>query len=71
MQGILLDGAQRAGNFTDEEESFHRDFGRSANPPFASRAAAAASPDFAQVVRRSQERWKRAPDPSEHNTAVR
>jgi amidase len=58
--------AQRAGSFTDEEESFHRYFGRSANPPFASRAAAAASLDFAQVVRRSQERWKRAPDPSAH-----
>jgi Asp-tRNA(Asn)/Glu-tRNA(Gln) amidotransferase A subunit family amidase len=58
--------AQRAGSYTDEEESFHRYFGRSAHPPYTSRAAAAASPDFAHVVRRSQERWTRAPDPRAH-----
>jgi len=58
--------AKRAGSFTDEEESFNRYFGRSANPPFKSRAEAAASPDFAKVVRRSQERWKRAPDSNAH-----
>jgi len=58
--------AKRAGSFTDEEESFKRYFGRCANPPFKSRAEAAASPDFAKVVRRSQERWKRAPDNNAH-----
>ena len=58
--------AKCAGSFTDEEASFHRYFGRSAHPPFTSRAAAAASPDFAQVARRSQERWKRSPDPNAH-----
>ena len=58
--------ARRAGSFTDEEESFNRYFGRSANPPFKSRAEAAASPDFAKVVRRSQKRWKRAPDNNAH-----
>ncbi len=58
--------AKRAGSFTDEEESFIRYFGRSANPPFKSRAEAAASPDFAKVVRRSQERWKRSPDNNLH-----
>ena len=58
--------ATRAGSFADEEEAFQRYFGRSAHPPFPSRAAAAASPDFAHVVRRSQERWTRAPDPSAH-----
>ncbi len=58
--------AKRAGSFTDEEESFKRYFGRSPNPPFKSRAEAAASPDFAKVVRRSQERWKRAPDNNAH-----
>ncbi len=58
--------AKRAGSFTDEEESFNRYFGRSPNPPFKSRAEAAASPDFAKVVRRSQERWKRAPDNNAH-----
>jgi len=58
--------AKRSGSFTDEEESFKRYFSRSANPPFKSRAEAAASPDFAKVVRRSQERWKRAPDNNAH-----
>ncbi|MBI2229368.1 MAG: amidase, partial [Deltaproteobacteria bacterium] len=58
--------AKRAGSFTDEEESFERYFSRSSNPPFKSRAEAAASPDFAKVVRRSQERWKRAPDSNAH-----
>jgi Asp-tRNA(Asn)/Glu-tRNA(Gln) amidotransferase A subunit family amidase len=58
--------AKRAGSFTDEEESFNRYFGRSANPPFKSRAEAAAAPDFAKVVRRSQERWKRTPDSNAH-----
>ena len=58
--------AKRAGSFTDEEESFKRYFSRSPNPPFKSRAEAAASPDFAKVVRRSQERWKRAPDINAH-----
>ena len=58
--------AKRAGSFSDEEESFHRYFGRSAHPPLPSRAAAAASPDFAHVVRRSQERWRRSPDPNAH-----
>ncbi len=58
--------AKRSGSFTDEEESFNRYFNRSPNPPFKSRAEAAASPDFAKVVRRSQERWKRAPDNNAH-----
>lgn len=58
--------AKRSGSFTDEEESFKRYFSRSANPPFKSRTEAAASPDFAKVVRRSQERWKRAPDSNAH-----
>jgi len=56
----------RAGSVTEDEAAFQRYFGRSAHPPFPSRAAAAASPDFAHVVRRSQERWTRAPDPSAH-----
>jgi amidase len=58
--------ATRAGSFSDDEEAFQRYFGRSAHPPFPSRQAAASSPDFAQVVRRSQERWQRAPDPNAH-----
>ena len=58
--------ATRAGSVTEDEAAFQRYFGRSAHPPFPSRAAAAVSPDFAHVVRRSQERWTRAPDPSAH-----
>ena len=63
VQALL---AQRAGSFTDDEEAFQQYFGRSAQPPFASRAEAAASPDFAKVIRRSQERWQRRPDPGAH-----
>ena len=58
--------AKRSGSFTDEEESFNRYFSRSAKPPYKSRAEAAASPNFAKVVKHSQERWKRAPDNSSH-----
>jgi amidase len=58
--------AKRAGGPTDEEESFTRYFGRSAKPPFKVRDEAARSPDFAKVVRRSQERWKRSSDNNLH-----
>jgi Asp-tRNA(Asn)/Glu-tRNA(Gln) amidotransferase A subunit family amidase len=58
--------AKRAGSFTEEEESFKRYIGRSANPPYRSRKEAEASPDFSKVVRRSQERWRRSPDESAH-----
>ncbi len=58
--------AKRAGSFTDEEEAFKRYVGRSAKPPYASRAEAQSSPAFSKVVRRSQERWKRSPDDSAH-----
>jgi len=63
--------ASRAGSFTEDEEAFQRYFGRSAHPPFPSRAAVASSPDFAKVVRRSQERWQRAPDPGAHYTYLK
>jgi Asp-tRNA(Asn)/Glu-tRNA(Gln) amidotransferase A subunit family amidase len=58
--------AKRAGSFTDEEESFKRYFSRSAKPPYNSRAEAAASPDFSKVVKRSRERFTRAPDDKAH-----
>jgi amidase len=58
--------ATRAGSFSDDEEAFTRYFSRSTHPPFPSRAAVASSPDFAKVVRRSQERWQRAPDSNAH-----
>jgi amidase len=58
--------AKRAGSFTDEEESFNRYFSRSGKPPYKSRAEAAASPDFAKVIKRSQERFSRSPDDKAH-----
>lgn len=58
--------AKRAGSYTQAEESFKVFFGRSANPPFKSREEATRSPDFAKVVRRSQNRWKRPSDATGH-----
>lgn len=58
--------AKRAGSYAEGEESFKRYFGRSRRAPFATRAEAAAAPDFAKVTRRSQDRWKRAVDPMKH-----
>jgi Asp-tRNA(Asn)/Glu-tRNA(Gln) amidotransferase A subunit family amidase len=53
--------AQRAGSFADDEESFKEYFGRSSNPPYASRQDAMQSPGFQKVVKGSRERWSRAP----------
>ncbi len=58
--------AKRAGSPSGGEESFRAYFGRSANPPFESREEAARSPDFAKVVHRSQDRFKRSPDVTRH-----
>ncbi len=58
--------AKRAGSPTGGEESFRVYFGRSAHPPFKSREEATRSPEFAKVVRRSQDRWRRPPDPTRH-----
>ena len=58
--------AKRAGSFTQAEQSFSVYFGRSANAPFQSREEATRSPDFAKVVRRSQDRWTRSSDSTKH-----
>lgn len=58
--------ATRPGSFTNAEESFKAYFGRSADRPFKSREEAMRSPDFANVVRGSQNRFKRAFDPAKH-----
>jgi Asp-tRNA(Asn)/Glu-tRNA(Gln) amidotransferase A subunit family amidase len=63
--------AKRAGSPTGGEESFRVYFGRSANPPFKSRDEAARSPDFSRVIRRSQERWKRSGDASQHYESLK
>jgi len=53
--------AKRAGNVTDEEESFKIFMGRSKNPPYRSRQEAMRNPDFEKVTKRSRDRWMRAP----------
>jgi Asp-tRNA(Asn)/Glu-tRNA(Gln) amidotransferase A subunit family amidase len=63
--------AKRAGSPTDEEESFQRYFSRSAKRSYNSRAEAAASPDFAKVVKRSRERFTRSGDEKAHYEYMR
>jgi len=53
--------AKRAGSFTDEEESFKNFMGRSKHPLYSCRQDAMNSPEFDKVVKRSRERWRRAP----------
>jgi len=53
--------AKRAGSFTDEEESFKNFMGRSKHPLYPCRQDAMNSPEFDKVVKRSRERWRRAP----------
>ena len=63
--------AKRSGAPGETDLSFHNYFGRSANPPFKSRQEAIASPEFAKVVKRSQERFKRNPDAAKHYESLR
>jgi Asp-tRNA(Asn)/Glu-tRNA(Gln) amidotransferase A subunit family amidase len=63
--------AKRSGGPGDAEQSFKNYYGRSANPPFTSPQEAMASPDFAKVVKRSQERFKRNPDATKHYESLR
>jgi Asp-tRNA(Asn)/Glu-tRNA(Gln) amidotransferase A subunit family amidase len=63
--------ARRAGSPTGGEESFKTYFTRSARFPFRSREEATCAPNFAQVIRRSQERWKRAPDAAQHYESLK
>jgi amidase len=63
--------AKRAGSPTGAQESFKVYFERSANPPYKSREEAAHSPDFAKVTRRSQDRWKRSPDETQHYNSLK
>ena len=63
--------AKRAGGPGETDESFKNYFGRSTNPPFKTPDEAAASPDFAKVVKRSQDRFKRKPDASKHYESLK
>lgn len=63
--------AKRSGAPGETDQSFKNYFGRSANPPFKTPQEVIASPDFAKVVKRSQERFKRNPDWSKHYESLK
>jgi amidase len=63
--------AKRAGAPGDTDASFKNYYGRSAKAPFKTPAEAIAHPDFAKVVKRSQDRFKRIPDPVKHYESLR
>jgi amidase len=63
--------AKRSGGPGQTDQSFKNYYGRSANPPFKTPAEAIASPDFAKVVKRSQDRFKRNPDATKHYESLR
>jgi amidase len=63
--------AKRSGGPGDSEQSFKNYFGRSANPPYKTPQDVIASPDFAKVVKRSQDRFKRNPDAAKHYESLK
>jgi amidase len=63
--------AKRSGGPGETDESFKNYYGRSANAPFKTPEDVIASPDFAKVVKRSQDRFKRTPDPTKHYESLR
>jgi amidase len=63
--------AKRSGGPGETDQSFKNYYGRSANPPFKTPAEVIASPDFAKVVKRSQDRFKRDPDATKHYESLR
>ena len=63
--------AKRAGAPGDTDESFKNYYGRSAKAPFKTPGEAIAHPDFAKVVKRSQDRFKRKPDPAKHYESLK
>ena len=63
--------AKRSGGPGETDQSFRNYYGRSTNPPFKTSAEVIASPDFAKVVKRSQDRFKRNPDATKHYASLR
>jgi amidase len=63
--------AKRSGGPGETEQSFKNYYGRSAKSPFKSSQEVIASPDFAKVVKRSQDRFKRNPDAAKHYESLR
>jgi amidase len=63
--------AKRSGGPGETDESFKNYFGRSAHPPFKTPQEVIAAPDFAKVVKRSQDRFKRRPDATKHYESLK
>ncbi len=63
--------AKRSGGLGETDESFKNYFGRSAKPPFRTPDEVVAAPDFAKVVKRSQDRFKRKPDAAKHYESLK
>ena len=63
--------AKRSGAPGETDQSFKNYYGRSANPPFKTPQDVIGSPNFAKVVKRSQDRFKRQPDPTKHYESLR
>ncbi|MGN6732252.1 MAG: amidase [Candidatus Binatia bacterium] len=63
--------AKRSGGPGETDESFKNYFGRSAHPPFKTPQEAIAAPEFAKVVKRSQDRFKRRPDATKHYESLK
>jgi Asp-tRNA(Asn)/Glu-tRNA(Gln) amidotransferase A subunit family amidase len=63
--------AKRSGAPGETDQSFKNYYGRSAHAPFKSPAEVIQSPDFAKVVKRSQERFKRQPTWEKHYASLR
>ena len=63
--------AKRSGAPGETVQSFKNYYGRSANPPFKTPQDVVASPVFAKVVKRSQDRFQRQPDRAKHYESLR
>ena len=62
---------KRSGGPGDTDESFKNYYGRSANPPFKTPQEVIDAPDFAKVVKRSQDRFKRQPEAAKHYESLK
>ena len=63
--------AKRSGGPAIPMQSFKNYYGRSANAPFKTPQEVDRCPDFAKVVKRSQDRFKRTPDATKHYESLR
>jgi Asp-tRNA(Asn)/Glu-tRNA(Gln) amidotransferase A subunit family amidase len=63
--------AKRSGGPGDTDQSFKNYYGRSANSPFKTPQEVIAAPEFAKVVKHSQERFIRKPDATRHYESLR